>query len=162
MERNNDGQWIVDELAVDPHIEDWGVIARDDNKWYIIDIRRPDATPKAYRRNVYPDYIRLTYAYEYLMVNCIPRDGYRITIGRAATEEEIAIIVGKYQLADADISGIIEVSHGAVYGADAEVRFQARQISVNVRDAISVEAELKALGIEASNGCAGSVTIRVR
>jgi hypothetical protein len=163
MNKDESGHWIVDELVFEPHMLDGRVVARDGDAWYIVDGRFPNREPVPYRAQMSPVYERIVLNHEYLVYNCAPRGGFKVKVGRAITDEELASLTKRLGLGEDDISNPFEAHKGGIFGEKAMVRYMAKQIRIDQpgSKAIAIESELLDQGIEASNGSSGRVNIRV-
>ena len=100
--------------------------------------------------------------YNYIFLDCVPRGGFVIPLGRAITEEELSELKERFNLTEDNITSEFETSVGAIYGEKAKKTYTAIQIKVNADEAISLESELQQKGIEARNGSPERVNIRVK
>ena len=100
--------------------------------------------------------------YNYIFLDCVPRGGFVIPLGRAITEEELSELKERFNLTEDNMTSEFETSVGAIYGKKAKKTYTAIQIKVNADEAISLESELQEKGIEARNGSPERVNIRVK
>lgn len=156
---------IVDELILDPSLMD-RVVVRIGVDFYMLQnnvrgkLTEKDLRP--YKKQVSNEWYRHTDSHNFWIRGLVPRGGYKVDIGRAATEQEFSQIIAKHSLGDDDISDVFTDSRGMIYGEDFAKSFQARQIKLESGgEAIALERELRSRGIEVSNGSPGRVNIRV-
>jgi hypothetical protein len=154
---------IVDELIYDPAYPT-DVVIRIDGEYYMINTaearNRPIKNIRPYKKPVCNNWYRGTYDWQFLSNGLIPRDGFKVNIGRAITAEELREIVERYGLTDAEISKEFDDMIGGIYGEEFAKTFKAIQVKVPANEAISLEDELKAKGIQAGNVAPGRVNIR--
>lgn len=154
---------IVDELIYDPAYPT-DVVIRIDGEYYMINTaearNRPIKNIRPYKKPVCNNWYRGTHDWQFLINGLIPRDGFKVNIGRAITAEELQEIVERYGLTDAEISKEFDDMIGGIYGEEFAKTFKAIQVKVPANEAISLEDELKAKGIQAGNVAPGRVNIR--
>lgn len=154
---------IVDELIYDPAYPT-DVVIRIDGEYYMINTaearNRPIKNIRPYKKPVCNNWYRGTHDWQFLINGLIPRDGFKVNIGRAITAEELREIVERYGLTDAEISKEFDDMIGGIYGEEFAKTFKAIQVKVPANEAISLEDELKAKGIQAGNVAPGRVNIR--
>ena len=154
---------IVDELIYDPAYPT-DVVIRIDGEYYMINtaeaINRPIKNIRPYKKPVCNNWYRGTHDWQFLFNGLIPRDGFKVNIGRAITAEELREIVEKYGLTDAEISKEFDDMIGGTYGEEYAKTIKSIQVKVPANEAISLEDELKAKGIQAGNVAPGRVNIR--
>ena len=154
---------IVDELIYDPAYPT-DVVIRIDGEYYMINTaearNRPIKNIRPYKKPVCNNWYRGTHDWQFLINGLIPRDGFKVNIGRAITAEELREIVEKYGLTDAEISKEFDDMIGGIYGEEYAKTIKSIQVKVPANEAISLEDELKAKGIQAGNVAPGRVNIR--
>ena len=154
---------IVDELIYDPAYPT-DVVIRIDGEYYMINtaeaINRPIKNIRPYKKPVCNNWYRGTHDWQFLINGLIPRDGFKVPVGRPITVEEFREVVEKYGLTDAEISKEFDDMIGGIYGEEFAKTFKAIQVKVPANEAISLEDELKAKGIQAGNVAPGRVNIR--
>ncbi|OBZ15902.1 hypothetical protein A8L34_28050 [Bacillus sp. FJAT-27264] len=159
-----DEKLVVDELIIDPGLPNH-VVVRIEGSFYMIrntvtKVEEKDLSP--YKKHPYKSWYRPTSALDYWMRGLIPRAGYRIEIGRPATEKEFSAIVENHGLSEDDISDEFTDSVGEIYGQKYRLTFLARQIRIEpAGKALAIVQALQAKGIQASNGSPGRINIRV-
>jgi len=157
MDKDKMGRWIVDEIVFDPHYPG-KVVVRDGDKWHLLSRGQE---PREYKAKVSPEYMRLTFDHEYYLYDCVPRDWFKVPLGRAITTDEWDDLVKTYNLGPDDISNPFTDSKGMIYGPEATVKYTVKQIRIPEMEALSLEQRLLSLGIEASSGASGRLNIRV-
>ncbi len=154
---------IVDELIYDPAYPT-DVVIRIDGEYYMINTaearNRPIKNIRPYKKPVCNNWYRGTHDWQFFINGLIPHDGFKVNIGRAITTEELREIVERYGLTDAEISKEFDDMIGGIYGEEFAKTFKAIQVKVPANEAISLEDELKAKGIQAGNVAHGRVNIR--
>lgn len=100
--------------------------------------------------------------YMYVFLDCVPRRGFDVKLGRAITEQEFGELRERFNLDESNTTSEFETSKGGFYGKSAEKYFTAVQIKISAEEAFSLQRELNEKGIEASNGSPEKVTIRVK
>jgi len=157
------GKLIVDELIIDPSLPTH-VVIRIGADFYMLHNaqgnKRTETDLRSYKKQVSKEWYRPTDSHNFWVQGLIPRGGYKVEIGRPATEQEFSQIIAAHGLNDDDVSNVFTDSRGMIYGEEFTQSFQARQIKVE-SGAIAIERELRKKGIEASNGSPGRVNIRV-
>lgn len=98
----------------------------------------------------------------YIFTNTYPKKGIIIPLGRAITNEELKTFRKKHKIDDDHISGEFVESKGAVYGKKYMITYTSIQVAVDEYIAMELESELQNKGIEAFNGSAGRINIRVK
>ena len=96
----------------------------------------------------------------YVFLNCVPRDGFDVKVGRAITPEELEKVKEKYKLTDKNISDKFVTNIGAIYGKKHMKTFTV--VQAEVFDDIKLESELQAKGIEAHAVSLNRVNIRIK
>lgn len=154
---------IVDELIYDPAYPT-DVVIRIDGEYYMINtaeaINRPIKNIRPYKKPVCNNWYRGTHDWQFLINGLIPRDGFKVNIGRAITAEELREIVEKYGLTDAEISKEFDDMIGGIYGEEYAKTIKSIQVKVPGSEAIPLEEALKKKGIQADNVAPGRVNIR--
>lgn len=154
---------IVDELIYDPAYPT-DVVIRIDGEYYMINTaearNRPIKNIRPYKKPVCNNWYRGTHDWQFLFNGLIPRDGFKVNIGRAITAEELREIVERCGLTDAEISKEFDDMIGGIYGEEYAKTIKSIQVKVPANEAISLEDELKAKGIQAGNVAPGRVNIR--
>jgi len=154
---------IVDELIYDPAYPT-DVVIRIDGEYYMINtaeaINRPIKNIRPYKKPVCNNWYRGTHDWQFLFNGLIPRDGFKVNIGRAITAEELREIVEKYGLTDAEISKEFDDMIGGIYGEEYAKTIKSIQVKVPGSEAIPLEEALKKKGIQADNVAPGRVNIR--
>lgn len=154
---------VIDELYFDPRYPTNPVV-RIGESYYMLpnNIKKPihvnelrpfKTTPAVTSR-------KATYDNEFYFLHTMPRDGFKVPVGRAATPEEFEKIVEEYGLGEEDISKEFDDKKGMLYGEKYAKSYKSRQIRVPELEAIPLEQKLQDQGIEASNGSPGRVNIR--
>lgn len=158
------GLLVVDELIYDPGLHN-NVVVRIGNNHYVVRTTNVTAGPipstaiRPYKKKPYVDWTRANQDFEFLMSGMIPRGGFKVPVGRAATKEEFESVCQELGLIGEDISeGFID-EVGAAYG-EYRKEITSRQINVPMGEAIALERKLQAKGIQASNVSPGRVNIR--
>lgn len=156
---------VVDELIFDPALNN-DIVVRIGTDYYLIrNLPTPNAIKESeirkYKKTPYKDWRRGTSAWEFFINRLIPRDGYQVSVKRAATKEEFDAVCAEYNLTEDDISNAFIDSVGSLYGEEATKTFTSKQIRVPASAAIGLEGKLKEKGIQASNGSPGRVNIRI-
>lgn len=95
------------------------------------------------------------------MTNIVPREGFKINIGREITTSEFDELKDKLKLTDNDISEPFVDRKGDIYGKYRKI-YESVQISIDYMSEISVEKALRAKGIETANIAPGRINIRVK
>lgn len=154
---------IVDELIYDPAYPT-DVVIRIDGEYYMINTaearNRPIKNLRPYKKSVNESWERGAHDWQFLINGLIPRDGFKVPLGRPITVEEFREVVEKYGLTDAEISKEFEDIIGSVYGDEYAKRIKSIQVKVSNDKAIPLEEELKAKGIQAGSVSPGRVNIR--
>jgi hypothetical protein len=159
MEVSDNGLWIVDELIEDPHYIRCS-FAGVGNSYYKIIGHKAELVP-----NYKPcfNYYRAEYNHEFFIRGVEPRGGFKkLEVGRAVTDDEFDELKDLFGLAEDDISDEFEQELGATFGPKATVKVTVRQIQLPNDKAVSLEAELRDIGIYAGNGSAGHLNIRIK
>lgn len=99
--------------------------------------------------------------HHYVLLNCVPKDGFDLGIGRAITAQEFKAFKDKYNLTESDISDEFVVVKGSFYGKKYEKSFTVVQVKIAL-NAIPAETELQTKGIEAYSGAPERVNIRIK
>ncbi len=157
FERDEKGRIIVDDLIHEPHYPT-SLLARIGEEYFLLSGNYKNPTIRPYKTRPNPAWEK-AYNSSYLAFNCVPREGFKIWVGRAATKQEFNEIVKKYGLTDDDISKPFEDQKGGLYGLD--IKYQSIQVRVPADEAIPLESDLLDKGIEAFNGRPGRVNIRI-
>lgn len=161
-----DGKLIVDEIIIDPGLPS-NFIVRIGVDFYMMSnakttgkVTEKDLRP--YKKQTNKTWYRPTSPHNFWIHGLVPRGGYQVDIGRAATEAEFSEVVLKYGLTEDDVSNEFTDSRGGLYGEEFKKSFPARQIRLKTTgEALEIERELRSKGIEASNGSPDRVNIRV-
>ncbi|WP_240416613.1 hypothetical protein [Paenibacillus periandrae] len=163
-----DGKLIVDELIIDPSLPNH-VVIRIDSNFYMLrhssatDRELTDKDLRQYKKQPHKNWYRPTASYQYWIQGLVPRGGYQVEIGRAATEEEFSKIIADHCLTEDDVSLEFTDSRGELFGQAYSKSFPAKQIRVKTAgEALALERELRNKGIEAANGSPDRVNIRVQ
>lgn len=98
---------------------------------------------------------------DYYAYKCVPRDGIPVNLGREITQSELDEIIKRYKLTEDDISNEFVDKRGDIYGKYRKI-FTSIQISIDPKEAIDLEVELRKKDIEAANIASGRVNIRVK
>ena len=156
---------VVDELIIDPSLPRETVV-RIADKYYMVRFRAGQAVQPAdireYKKAVDRSWVRGETAWDFFANGFIPRGGYEVSLGRAATEEEFAAVCREYGLGEDDISDVFADTKGEIFGEAYKKTFPARQIRVRSgRESIALERKLREMGIEATSGSPGRLNIRV-
>lgn len=163
MYEYENGLLVVDELYYDPRYPNNPVVRINEN-YYML----PSTTTKPIPANSLREFKtkpavtarKATYSYEYLIYHTIPRNGFEVAVGRAATPEEVEEIMQEYGLAEEDITQEFDDEKGAIYGDKYKKAYKSIQIKVPVTEAIALEQKLRDRGIEANNGSPGRINIK--
>lgn len=154
---------VVDELIYDPSYPT-NVVVRIDKEYYMIDAaetrNRPMKNLRQYKKPVSESWRRGKYDWQFLINGLIPRDGFKVPVGRPITVEEFREVVEKYGLTDAEISKEFDDMIGGIYGEEYAKTIKSIQVKVPGSEAIPLEEALKKKGIQASNVAPGRVNIR--
>lgn len=154
---------IVDELIYDPAYPT-DVVIRIDGEYYMINtaeaINRPIKNIRPYKKPVCNNWYRGTHDWQFLINGLIPRDGFKVPVGRPITVEEFREVVEKYGLTDAEISKEFDDMIGGIYGEEYAKTIKSIQVKVPGSEAIPLEEALKKKGIQAGNVAPGRVNIR--
>lgn len=154
---------VVDELIYDPSYPT-NVVVRIDKEYYMIDAaetrNRPMKNLRQYKKPVSESWRRGKYDWQFLINGLIPRDGFKVPVGRPITVEEFREVVEKYGLTDAEISKEFDDMIGGIYGEEYAKTIKSIQVKVPGSEAIPLEEALKKKGIRASNVAPGRVNIR--
>lgn len=153
---------IVDELIYDPAYPT-DVVIGIDGEYYMINTaearNRPIKNIRPYKKPVCNNWYRGTHDWQFLINGLIPRDGFKVNIGRAITAEELREIVERYGLTDAEISKEFDDMIGGIYGEEYAKTIKSIQVKVPGSEAIPLEEALKKKGIQAGNVAPGRVNI---
>lgn len=167
FECDDEGKLIVDKLYYDPRISS-GIVAEINNEYFLI------PSIPAFKSSVpAKEQIRRTLSniaesacelqqYMYVYYNCIPRDGFKVEVGRAITDTEFKEIRSRFNLTENEISEKFVDSVGNIYGGKYSKSYNAVQIKVPNSEAVGLEQELKSKGIQADNIAPERVNIRVK
>ncbi len=170
FEFNNEGKLIVDNLYLDDRFPN-NYIIEINNSYFIApnnvtygnrvpSLKISDMLKPMYGR-LEKDAMELA-DYMYVFLDCVPKRGFNVKVGRAITREEFAELKSRFNLDETNTTDEFETSKGGFYGKSAEKYFTAVQIKISAEEAFSLERELNEKGIEASNGSPERVTIRVK
>lgn len=160
-----DGFLVVDKLFYDDNNNSF--IVENDGLYYKVRTWKFDETcslsEQLYllKHNHFANTYTVTQT-DYIMKNCIPRNGFVVDIGREITTSELTEIRDKYHITDDDISSDFEAVKGAVCGKKYQKSFTAIQVRVDPLEALHLERVLKEKGIEAGNISSGRVNIRIK
>lgn len=160
-----DNLLVVDELYFDPRYPINPVVKIRDGYYmlpagYVTAKRISEGELKPFKDKPGTRARKAMQSFEYLMCRLIPREGFKVNVGRAITEEELEGLKQEYGLTDDDISKEFDDEKGAIYGDDTKQTYKAIQIRVLANEAIALEEKLRERGIEASSGSPGRVNIR--
>lgn len=154
---------IVDELYFDPR-HPYNPIAHIGDDYYMLPSKPtkpiPEKSLRLFKTTPAVKSMKASHNHEFLMYHTMPRDGFKVSVGRAATPEEFEKIVEEYGLGEDDISDEFDVTKGAIYGDEYQKTYKTRQVRVPAQEAIVLEQKLHDKGIEAGNGSSGRVNIR--
>jgi hypothetical protein len=154
---------IVDELIYDPSLST-SVVVRINDAYYMYNAaearNKPVKNLRPYKKQPYKSWRRGSFDHEFLMCGLIPRDGFKVPIGRAITAEELREVIEKYGLTDAEVSEEFENVIGGIYGEEYAKTIKSIQVKVSENEAIPLETALKEMGIQAGSGSPGRVNIR--
>jgi len=154
---------IVDELYFDPRYPNNPVVRIRENYYMLPGGTQkpiPENKLKTFKTKPAEKSRKAEKAFEFFMQHTMPRKGFEVTVGRAATPEEFEEIVEKYGLGEEDISKEFEDTLGGIYGEKYQQTIKSRQVRVPDMEAIGLEQELREKGIQAGNGSPGRVNIR--
>ncbi|WP_290770693.1 helix-turn-helix transcriptional regulator [Anaerofustis sp.] len=168
FEYNKQGQLVVDKIYSNSHYQ--GYIFNISKKFYLLSFwDSHNINSKTLTGDLLnPVKITSKINFEeisqwlYVCLNCIPRVGFNVEIGRAITAKELDIIKKKYALTDNDISNVFVDNKGAFYGAKYMKIFNAVQIRFSKPiTVIAVIKELSEKGIEIEQIDTETINIRV-
>lgn len=154
-----DGKLIVDGWYYDPR---FGFVAEIHGSLFLADVREPGAVKLKPMHCGLAETATEPPEYNMFFNGIIPRDGYHVSIGRAATDAEIKSICDRYEIGEDDISGEFVDVAGAAYGDKYKKTYTSIQVMVVGGNAIKLEMELISNGIQAGNVAPGRVNIRVK
>lgn len=166
FEYDEDGKLITDSILYDSRYPMGYIVYIEDTVFLLQSGKRyENGEEAANNMRVLPFYTKGTncdaiQSYEYVLISCVPRKGFTVKLGRPITQEELDKIISKYKLTDDDISGRFQDVKGKIYGKYAKT-YTCIQVRVKDGQAIGLEQELVAMGIEANNIAPGRVNIRV-
>lgn len=170
FEFNNEGKLIVDNIYLDDRFPN-NFIIEINNSYFIApnnvvygnrapSLKISDMLKPMYGR-LEDDAMEL-WDYMYVFLDCVPRKGFNVKLGRAITENEFLELKERFNLNESNTTSEFETSKGSFYGKSATKYYTAIQIKVDSDKAIPLEYELKNKGIEADNCNVGLVNIRVK
>lgn len=155
---------IVDELITDPSLKTAIVVKIRDNYYMINNTDTykpiPERALRPYNRQVDKNWYKASSDYEFYLAGLIPRDGFKVSLGRSITQEELQEIIDRYGLTEKDISDEFEDKVGMIYGDKYAKTYKAIQIRVPFDDAKAIEHELLLKNIQAYNIAPGRINIR--
>ena len=176
FEYDNEGRLIVEKIYTDlrcngylfnisgePFILNFGESHKIDKKTATGDLLKP-AHPSKFTLTEKSDVDEIG-QWLYVFLNCVPRDGFDVNVGRAITPKEFEELKEKYGLTEEKISNEFVMTIGAIYGKQYMKTITVIQIEVSSlakSNPIEIESDLKAKGIEADNVNADRVNIRVK
>lgn len=99
--------------------------------------------------------------HHYVLLKCVPKDGFDVKVGRAITDQEFKDLKDKYGLTERDISGEFVDVIGGIYGDKYKKSFTVVQVEIKFK-AIAAESELRAKGIQAYSGAPDRLNIRIK
>lgn len=170
FEYNEDGKLIVDNLYLDSRLPNNYIIEIED-EYFIAPNLVAYKTKKSSEKTsgmLRPMFGKLSNNameldnYMYVLLDCVPRKGFEVKLGRAITEQEFSELKERFNLNEDSMTSEFETSTGNLLGKSATKYFTAIQIKVDENEAISLQNELQSKGIEAINCNVGLVNIRVK
>lgn len=163
FERGDGGKLIVDKLYYDPRVAN-GSVAEINGEYFLLPSLAAFCTSKPAEEQLKPMARKVAESaqelpqYMYVQYNCVPRQGFKIELGRAIKDAEFEELKTQYNLTEDDISDRFISSKGKIYGSYAK-HYTVVQIRSN--SALHIETELKNMGIQADNIAPGRVNVRV-
>jgi uncharacterized Zn ribbon protein len=168
METSEGGDWLIDELILDPHYDNSGCIVKDRETFYFLAYRqisenvKNEVKPLPYYKASKVSAKTKFNNDDYFLRGLEPRSGFKpVETGRAITPDEFSEIENRLQLTEDDISEEFEDTKGHMLGPKNQVNVIVKQIKVDGK-AIGLERELQNKGIEAFSGSPGRLNIRVK
>lgn len=152
-----DGRLLVDDCAYAPNSNSYVLIQIQGN-WYIKPLfgHAPLKPWQEYGGKVSDEWRRAGNS-EYLIYGLCPRGGFTLHKGRAVTPEEETDLMRRYP----DYSEPHEVTRGAAFGKHSQYTITVRTFHVPSTEAITIEDELRSIGVNAANTNDGTLEVRV-
>lgn len=161
---DDEGRLIVDKIFTDPSYPS-GYIVSIDGEYFALnfgitsdkptgDLLKPIKKAPTERAGEIAQH-------HYVLLKCVPKDGFDVKVGRAITDQEFKDLKDKYGLTERDISGEFVDVIGGIYGDKYKKSFTVVQVKIKFK-AIAAESELRAKGIQAYSGAPDRLNIRIK
>lgn len=161
---DDEGRLIVDKIFTDPSYPN-GYIVSIDGEYFALnfgitsdkptgDLLKPIKKAPTERADEIAQH-------HYVLLMCVPKDGFNVNVGRAITDQEFKDFKDKYNLTESDISGEFVDVIGGIYGDKYKKSFTVVQAEIKFK-AIAAESELRAKGIQAYSGAPDRLNIRIK